>query len=139
MALGDSSMFSWKSRETRDREQKEYALWAFPHGPEQRAKLEALLRELRPKERKEFVMMGFLTSKELYERYLKDLGSREEALHHMINEEKKYKQIVRRDDMTTYLAVVLADAEIDERCEYPGADEINKSIRELDKLDRRRN
>ena len=138
MALGEFSMFSWKSRESRDREQKEYSRWAFPHGPEQRVNLEALLRELRPKERKEFVMMGFLTSKELYERYLADLGSREEALDYMINVEKKYKQIVSRDDMTTFLAVVLADAEVDESCEYPSVDEINQSIQELDKFDKRR-
>jgi len=138
MALGDFSIFSWKSRETREREQKEYSAWAFPHGQGQRDKLEALLRELRPKERKEFLLMGYLTCKELYERYLKDLGSREGALDYMINVEKKYKQIVSRRDMTTYLAVVLADAEIDESSEYPSADEIDTVIQELNKLDRRR-
>jgi len=138
MPLGEFTMFSWKSKETRDREQRDYSEWAFPHGPQQRSKLEALLRELRPKERLEFMMMGFLTSKELYQRYLKDLGSREAAVDYMINEEKKYKQILNKKDMTTYLAVVLADAEVDESCEYPSADEIRVSITELDKLDKKR-
>jgi len=137
MALGEFTMFSWKSKEARDREQREYSEWAFPHGPQQRTKLEALLRELRPRERLEFMMMGFLTSKELYERYLKDLGSREAALDYMINEEKKYKQILSRKDITTYLAVVLADAEVDESCAYPSADEIRVNIAELDKLDKK--
>ena len=137
MALGEFSMFQWKSKETRDREQREYAEWAFPHGPQQRIKLEALLRELRPRERLEFMMMGFLTTKELYQRYLKDLGSREAALDYLINDEKKYKQLLSKKDMTTFLAVVLADAEVDESCAYPSIDEIRVSIAELDKLDKK--
>ena len=134
MALGEFSMFQWKSRETREREQQEYEKWAFPHGPEQRSKLEALLRELQPREKTEFVMMGYLTCKELYERHMKKFESRDEALNFMINEEKKYKQIINRRDMTMYLAVVLADAEINEQCDYPSAEEIRESIQELDKL-----
>jgi len=137
MALGEFSMFSWKSKETREKEQKQYSKWAFPHGDEQRVKLQALFRELRPKEKNEFLMMGYLTCKELYEGYLEKFGNRDEALDYMVNEEKRYKQIINKKDMTTYLAVVLADAEIDENCEYPSVDVIRKSIQDLDLLNKK--
>lgn len=139
MALGDFSMFSWKNKEQREREQQEYEQWAFPYGQEQRGKLESLMRELRPKERAEFIMMGYLTCKELYERYLKKFGSRDEAVDYMVNEEKKYKQLINKKDMTMYIAIVLADAAVDERCEYASADEIRESILELDRISARNN
>ena len=134
MALGEFSLFQWKNKEAREREQKEYSEWAFPHGPDQRKNLEALMRELRPRERVEFMLMGFLTCKELYERYLKKLETKEKTLYYMIHEEKKYKQIIEKKDMTTHLALVLADAEVDEQCVYPSADEIRASIKEIDEL-----
>jgi len=138
MALGDFTLFQWKSKETREKEAKAYAEWAFPHGQRQRDKLEALMKELKPKESVQFLMMGYLTTKELYERYLEKMELSEKALDFMINDEKKYKQIVRKHEMTTYLALVIADAEIGEECEYPPADEIRLRIEDLEKLRRRR-
>jgi len=132
MALGEFNLFQWKSREAREREEKEYGEWAFPHGPQQRERLVALMRELRPREKPVFMLMGFLTCKELYERHLKKLEEREKALHYMVNEEKKYRQLIGKKDMTTYLALVLADAELDENCEYPAADDIRAVVAELD-------
>jgi len=131
-------LFSWKSKATREKEQREYEAWAFPHGPEQRAKLEALMRELKPKEHLSFMMMGFLTCKELYERFLEQTGSSESAVDFLINEEKQYKNVIRKREMTTCLALVLADTEIDERCDYPSAEEVNARIRELDGLRRKK-
>jgi len=134
MALGEWGMFSWKSKATQEREQEDYALWAFPHGEKQRENLEKLLLEVYPRETVPTTLIPFLTCKELYEGVLKKTGSREEAIETLINNVKKYKQIIKKKNMTTYIAFVLADAGIDESCEYPTADEIRASAQELEKL-----
>ena len=138
MALGDTRLFQFKSKAARDKEQFEYERWAFPRGKEQRGKLEALMRELNPKGRIEFMMVGFLTCKELYDRYLEQYGSSERALAYIINEEKDYTQIVDRNELTKTLALVLADCELGESNEYPSADEIRARAGELDNLRRKR-
>jgi len=136
MAFRDFSFF--KTKETKDKEQIAYELWAFPHGQEQRAKLEALMHELIPKGRREFLMVGFLTCKELYNRYSEKCDTEERALEYIINEEREQTQIVKKNELSTMLALVLADLGIDERCEYPSADEIRARAQELDLLKHKR-
>jgi hypothetical protein len=46
--------------------------------------------------------------------------------------------LVRKEDMSMFLALVLADADIDERCEYPSADEINIKVQELNAMKKSR-
>jgi len=138
MARGDFSLFSFKSKETRDKEQIEYELWAFPKGQMQRGKLEALMRELNPKGRREFMMVGFLTCKELFDRYSEKFDSDEKALSYIINEEREGTRIVNKNELTTTLALVLADKDFDKTSEYPPADEIRARASELDGLRRRR-
>ena len=138
MALGDYTLFQWKSKETREREQKEYAVWAFPHGQEQRDNLEALMRELSPKGQTSFMLMGFLTCKELYERYLKKTESSEQAVDILINKEQSYKNIIKKNEMTTCIALVLADAEVGENCKYPSVEDIRERIKTLDGLKRKK-
>ena len=45
-----ASWFTFKSAKQREREQREYARWAFPYGEAQKEKLTQLIRELLPKE-----------------------------------------------------------------------------------------
>ena len=132
MALGEYTLFQWKSKATQEKEQEEYARWAFPYGDKQRENLQALLLTVYPRESIPTTLIPFLTCKELYEGILKKSGSRDEALDTIINKQKKYKRIVRKKDMTTYLALVLADAEVDEQCEYPDAEAIRAKALELD-------
>ena len=136
MALGEFAIFTWKSKSAQEREQEEYDKWAFPYGEKQRDKLQALLLSLYPKESIPTTLIPFLTCKELFEGIMKKSASRDEAIDVLINKQKKYKQILKKKDMTTYIALVLADADIDERCEYPDADEIRARTRELDSLRR---
>ena len=132
MALGENHIFSWKSKATQEREYEEYQKWAFPYGELQRENLLVLLKELYPKASTSDTLVPFLTCKELYEGVLKKTGSRDGALHLLIREQKKYKLIIRKNEMTTYLAVVLADKEIDDQCIYPPADEVREKIKELE-------
>ena len=124
MALGDFQLFTWKNKETQQREHEEYAKCAFPYGEAQRENLEELLLDVYPRESIQSVLVSFLTCKELFEGILKKAGSRDEAADLLINNTKRYKQIIKKTDMPVYTALVLADADIDENCHYPSADEI---------------
>ena len=134
MALGEYTLFTWKSKATQEKEQSEYAKWAFPYGEEQREKLQALLLSVYPKESIPTTLIPFLTCKELYEGIMKKSASREEALDIMINKQKKYKRIIKKKDMATYIALVLADSEIDEQCEYPSVEEIREHAQEIESI-----
>ena len=134
MALGEYSLFTWKSKAAQESEQEEYAKWAFPFGENQRENLEALLLSLFPGKSVPETLIPFLTCKELYEGTLKKCGSGEKALDVLINKQKNYKQIVKKKELTTFLALVLADAKVGEDCVYPGIDKIREHILELEKI-----
>ena len=135
MALGKNHMFSWKSKGTWEKEQTEYEEWAFPYGQKQRDNLQALLLEVFPKETVPTTLIPFLTCKELFGMARKSM-SPDMAVDTLINSQKKYKRIIRQKEMPTYVAFVLADAEIDENANYPSADEIRARAVELEKLRR---
>jgi len=132
MALGEFRLFQFKSRDQREKEEREYAVWAFPYGEIQRENLTALIQELNPKAFMQLYLTSFLTCKELYERTLENTESRENAIDKMLNEIRSYNQLIKMKEMPMFLALVLADEEIDESCEYPSADEIRASIQELE-------
>ncbi|MDR0491960.1 MAG: hypothetical protein LBH28_12025 [Oscillospiraceae bacterium] len=134
MALGEFQLFQWKSRATQQREQEEYEKWAFPHGKTQQDNLQALLLAVFPKESIPTTLIPFLTCKELYESALKKSGGREQAVDLLLNTQKKYKRIIKAKDMPLYLAIVLADGDIDESCEYPAAEDIRAHAQALGKL-----
>lgn len=134
MALGDYNFFQFKSKEQTDREAEEYAAWAFPYGEKQREILASRLKELKVKDSENLMLISFLTCKELYEKALKETQSEEDVLRNLIAKAGVYKQIVRSKDLSMYIAMVIADAAIDENCEYPTADELRERIREIDKF-----
>jgi len=134
MALGDIKMFQFKSKEQRDREAKEYAEWAFPYGDLQRDNLSALIKELVPKAYMPVCLTAFLTCKELYDKALTNSETQEEAVDHMINVIRGHEQLLKPSETPLYLALVIADAYIDERCEYPSADSIRLLEQELNDM-----
>ena len=138
MALGDNPIFSWKSKATAAKEQVEYEAWAFPYGQKQRDNLQKLLLAVFPKETVPTTLIPFLTCRELYEHIIEARGcSSDEAVDVLINTTKKYKRIISEKNMTTYIALVLADAGIDENAEYPPAEDILRHRDALEKLRRR--
>jgi len=56
------------------------------------------------------------------------------AVDFLLNSEKKYKNIIRKEDMPRCIALVLADTKVDESCVYPTADELRKSIAEIEAI-----
>lgn len=130
--LGEFTLFSWKSKSTQMQEAEAYEKWAFPFGGEQRKKLEALLVELFPKENAVTALIPFLTCKELFEQVLKNKATEDAAVDHMLNELKKYKQVVRKREMPMYLAAVLADRQVGYTLDYPSADSVRKKAGEIE-------
>ncbi|MDR0862645.1 MAG: hypothetical protein LBN30_07745 [Oscillospiraceae bacterium] len=123
--LGDRRFYIRKSKQEIADEDARYAKWAFPHGDEQRAKLEKLLLEVFPKESLATALIPYLTCKELYEKELEEQGDVDRAVNYMLNVRKKYKLIVTKKMMPALLALVVADAELNsEEIEYPTKEEI---------------
>jgi hypothetical protein len=135
MALGEWQIFSWKSRSKQKEEDAAYEKWAFPYGAPQREKLTKLLLEVYPRESVATTLIPFLTCRELYEDVCKNMSSGD-AVDKLLNDMKKYKRIIKKKDMPTYLALVLADARLDADLAYPTADEIRESAATLEKLRR---
>ena len=131
MGINSWKFLSWKSKAELEDEQKAYELWAFPHGQEQRDNLQALMLEIFPKENAASTLIPFLTCKEQYEKALKNGLAGHDALYFVIYKDSRLRHIVKKKDIPTYLALVIADAEMDERCKYPTADEIRESALEI--------
>lgn len=127
-------MFQIKSKSQREQEEKDYAVWAFPYGDMQKEKLTALIKELLPKTHAQIGLVAFLTCKEIFEKTLENSESREAAVYKTINDTNSYSQLIKSKEMPTYLALVLADADIDENCEYSSVDELRDSIQKISEM-----
>lgn len=124
MALGEWNLLSWKSKAQQQQEQADYEKWAFPYGQLQREKLVKLLLEVFPKENEATTLIPFLTAKELFGKICKTPDMFDAAIGKMLTDVKKYKRIIRKKEMPTYVALVVADSKIDANCEYPTAQQI---------------
>lgn len=126
-----------KSREQEEREFQAFSENSFPYGQPQRDKVEELLSQLFPKEKKQFAMMLFLLGKQYYHGY----GLRNEQDYQGYTQEERLniaaKSLNRqltgkhRKSLTTYLALIAADAQVDENLLYPTAQEIQEQARAL--------
>lgn len=126
-----------KSREQEEREFQAFSENSFPYGQPQRDKVEELLSQLFPKEKKQFTMMLFLLGKQYYHGY----GLRNEQDYQGYTQEERLsiaaKSLNRqltgkhRKSLTTYLALIAADAQVDENLLYPTAQEIQEQARAL--------
>lgn len=127
-------LFSWKSAATRQKEEEQYERWAFPYGEKQRDSLNTLFKEVFLSDDC-FIMFTFLSCKEMYDKALKDFGSSAAAVEALVDNRLNVKmQIIKQlkeDEWHKYIALVLADRDIDAQCEYPSAEEIIKTAQEL--------
>ena len=123
MALGEFNFFLWKTKEQVKTEEEDYAKWAFPYGQAQREKLVKLMLEIFPKESEATTLIPYLTCKELYLKACKSPDLSDYAIAKLM-EMRKYKRLIRKQDMPYYVALVVADSRVDENLEYPTAEEI---------------
>jgi hypothetical protein len=129
--LGKIQIFNWKSKREQAEEDAAYEKWAFPRGAGQREKLQKLLLEVFPGETVATTLIPFLTCKELFENARRDLGADEPAARRLIGEIKKYKRVIRKNEMHLYVSLVLADRDAGEASEYPSAEEIRERAEAL--------
>ena len=125
-----------KSREQEEREFQAFSENSFPYGQPQRDKVEELLSQLFPREKKQFTMMLFLLGKQYYHGY----GLRNEQDYQGYTQEERLniaaKSLNRqltgkhRKSLTTYLALIAADARVDENLLYPTVQEILEQAKE---------
>ena len=124
---------TFKSKKQQEREEKEYARWAFPYGELQQSMIRSLLAELFPKRDQSIAMANYLTAREIFlDRY----GDFEEdpdfdpvvkTKAHLI----RNRALVPREDITLYLVLLAADAAVDETLAYPTAAELRRKAEEL--------
>lgn len=126
MALGEINFFVWKSKAQQKEEEANYEKWAFPYGQPQREKLVKLMLEIFPKESEATVLIPFLTCKELYTKLCKTPDLADYAIGKLLTDVKKYKRIIRKHEMPLYVALVVADSRINDKLEYPTAEQIKE-------------
>ena len=125
------TFLGFKSQAEIKKQQEEYGIWAFPYGQQQRTALEERLKELLPKESLQFLMFGYLTCKEFYEMYTAQEDFIEFDIKKFGEVLKKRRNVINRKHIHIYIALVLADKQVDEKCEYPPASEIMEHAERL--------
>ena len=128
-----ANLFKRKTKAEIEREDREYARWAFPYGEHQRSNLMALLTELYPGKGKGATLglVAFLTCRELYEDALKNTGERDAAIDNMLNTVRKYKSVIKVKEMPLCLAIVLANEKVGNDAVYPDAASVKALAEEL--------
>jgi hypothetical protein len=124
--IGDGTFYIWKSKAQQKQEQEDYEKWAFPYGQAQREKLVSLLLKVFPRETEATTLIPFLTCKEIYSKLCKTPDLTDYAINRLLTDIKKYKRIIRKNEMPLYVALVVADSRIDENLEYPTAEQIKE-------------
>jgi hypothetical protein len=130
--LGEISWLTWKSRKQKAKEEAEYRQWAFPYGEPQREKVTALLSVLFPHEKPPIALIAFLTYKELFYDAQVPGAPYDEAIRITKKFAKKYRHMAKKEFIPTYLALVVADYEIDSELNYPTAEEIRENAKKYE-------
>lgn len=114
-------LFRYKSKKEEEKELAAYAAWAFPYGEAQRGKVMALLSQLLPKEDASIAMVIFLIGKEAF--CDKDGEFAADGARSPIQDAAaalgKSGMRVKKEHLPLYLALILADSQVDERLIYP--------------------
>ena len=135
--MGVGEWFTFKSAKQRAREEKQFARWAFPYGDGQKAKIDAIIKELLPKEDPRSAMAVFLMGRQAYRGSFKDdpedLAERTAedqmaALDKMLAQQLfgRYKKFI-----PYYKVLVLADLDVDETLNYPSVEELRRRAEAL--------
>ena len=129
--------FTFKTAKQRERDERNYARWAFPYGDAQKETVLQLIRELMPKEDPRAALSVFLMGRQAYRGSFRDdpedLAERTsqdqmDALDAVLANQLfgKYKKFI-----PYYKVLVLADAQVDETLNYPSVEELRRRAEEL--------
>lgn len=126
--MGLADFFTIKSFREKKREQEAYNRWAFPYGQLQQEAVRALILELMPDEKNTGIAI-YLIGREAYQSVEESdpLAEAYSAMRSMLAGKHAWK-------IYTFLALILADANIDEDLKYPDAQTIRKMAKELEEM-----
>ncbi len=120
------NIFRFRNPKQEKKEMEAYAAWAFPYGAEQEKKIRALLTQLVPQEDAAISMVLFLTGGEAF--WDKDdeheEGEEWDPLQEAADVLRRNGLRIHRKHLPLYLALILADSQVDERLLYPEAEEL---------------
>ncbi len=136
--MGFSDWFSFKSKAEREREQRAYDRWAFPYGDAQKQKVMDIVRQLLPEEDVKAAMAVYLMGREGYQGSVRE----DDEVKSARTEERKLERTVYmlgnhlpgryRKLMSRYIALIQADAAVDETLNYPSVEKLREKAKELD-------
>ena len=126
--MGLAEFFTIKSLREKKREQEAYNRWAFPYGQPQLDKVRSLILELMPDEKSTGIAV-YLIGREAYQSVEEDdpLAEAYSAMSSMLMGKHRRK-------IYTFLALIQADAQIDETLNYPDGETIRQRARELEEM-----
>ena len=138
--MGLADWFTFKTPAQRIKEERAYERWAFPYGPEQKEKLQAIVKELIPEETPLTAMALFLMGREgyrgkdaeeYYELVEKGRERRLQAAYWKIHSQlpRKLKRLMSR-----YLVLIEADDQVGPDLNYPTVDQLREAADEIDKM-----
>lgn len=136
--MGFADWFIMKSKEQQEAESRRYKQWAFPYGDAQKERVEKLLQELLPKEKKDMAMLSYLMGKEAYYGSASpDMEKPSESDRHKRLERafRTLKNSIPRSKRSTiyvYLALIAADEQVGEDLRYPTAEAILEQAKALE-------
>ena len=133
MAKDPFNLFRFRSKKQQEKEMREYAAWAFPYGQAQRERIANLLSQLVPKEDAAIAMVIFLTGKEAFCDREGDWeeGVERNPLLDAADALRRSGMRVNKQHVPLYLALILADSQVDEELRYPEAGELLDMARKL--------
>ena len=129
--------FTFRTAKQRARDERNFARWAFPYGDAQREKIVELIMALMPQEDPKAALSVFLMGRQAYRGSFRDdpedLAERTaqdqmDALDAVLANQLfgRYKKFI-----PYYKVLVLADLEVDERLDYPSAEELRLRAEKL--------
>ena len=126
--MGFTDWFAFRTKAQKQAEARRYAHWACPYGEEQRQKLTALLAAILPQEGAQLGMTCYLSGREAYHGGTQPpdaAADPDTAEEKRIRAAKKLRRLLQgriSKEMALYLALIEADAQIDEQLCYPAPD-----------------
>jgi len=135
--LGEIRWLTWKSKAQKEKEDAEYAQWAFPYGDTQKEKISAILSDRFPEQYEKGRLVTFLTCKELVDgnfmRVYEHPATKGRAIEIIKKDVKRYKKLFHnyKNDAGFYIALAMADLSITEELNYPETAVLEKTAEEF--------
>ena len=136
--MGIADWFVMKSQKQRDREFRQYTKWAYPYGDRQKELVTKILKELMPEEPGKTAVAVYLMGREGYlgafDDDPEDLEGRTEEYNRNMAVHKMMAMLPGRCKkyVYRYMAMILADAQVDESLNYPTVEQLRQTAAELE-------